>query len=350
MSEQILLGYEVGTGEPVSMPLRHLVICGMTQLSGKTTTLEALIHRSELRAVAFKTKRGEVGFTSYHTIPPYFVEKSDWQYVSSLLEATLRERMKFERSWIMKACKGAKNLKDVYENVRTLKENARRGSLAESVYTCLEEYLKLVLPQIERFKFSDRLELEEGVNVMDLVDMSLEMRSLVIRSVMEHVIEELSNVIIIIPEAWEYIPQRRNNPVKVYAETFSRKGASVGNYLWVDSQDIAGIDKTPLRQCDVWILGRQKDAREVERTREEIFKNTPSAEEIMTLPLGHFYACIGDEVKLVYVQPSWLAPDVARKVALGEIRPEDVKKPILVVDDPYWRERYEKEVPALKTK
>lgn len=118
----------------------------------------------------------------------------------------------------------------------------------------------------------------------------------------------------------------RSTPVKYFAEAFIRKGASVGNYLWVDSQDIAGIDKTPLRQCDNWILGRQKDVREVRRTREEIFKNTPTEREIMTLKVGYFYACIGNDVHLVYVQPSWLSEEIARKVALGQIPVEDVYK------------------------
>jgi hypothetical protein len=36
---KIMLGFEVGTGKEVQMSLHHTVITGMTQLSGKTTTL-----------------------------------------------------------------------------------------------------------------------------------------------------------------------------------------------------------------------------------------------------------------------------------------------------------------------
>jgi len=50
VTERILLGFEVGSGESVFLPLHHLAIFGMTQLSGKTTTLEALISRSDLKA------------------------------------------------------------------------------------------------------------------------------------------------------------------------------------------------------------------------------------------------------------------------------------------------------------
>jgi len=96
----IHLGYEISSGEPVEIPLRHLAVTGQTQDSGKTTTLEALISRSELKAIAFVTKRGERSFQTTRTsLPPYFRERADWQFVSSILEATFREKMKFERSW-----------------------------------------------------------------------------------------------------------------------------------------------------------------------------------------------------------------------------------------------------------
>src|SRR5437867_799864 len=98
----IHLGYEVGTGKPVEIPLGHLCVTGQTQLSGKTTTLEALIDRSKLTAISFVTKRGEGRFENSHRIPPFFRQRADWQFVAGLLEATLREKLKFQRPWIMK--------------------------------------------------------------------------------------------------------------------------------------------------------------------------------------------------------------------------------------------------------
>jgi hypothetical protein len=58
----IHLGYEIGTGKPIEIPLRHMAVTGQTQEAGKTTALEALIARSGLHAIAFITKRGEKGF------------------------------------------------------------------------------------------------------------------------------------------------------------------------------------------------------------------------------------------------------------------------------------------------
>ena len=315
---KILLGFEVGTGIEVHMNLHHTVITGMTQLSGKTTTLEAIISRVNRRAIAFKTKRGESGFKNFREIPPFFNERADWQYVSSLLEAVLREKMKFERPWIMKATKGTRTLGEVLENVQSLRAETKK-QLSENVYTALEEYLKIVVPQIERFRFAKTLSLIDSINVMDLTEMSVELQSLVIQSTMEYVINNLHDTILIVPEAWEHIPQGRNTPVKLFAETFIRKGAAIGNFLFIDSQDIAGIDKMPLRQCNNWILGRQREGHEVERVREQIGKTKIDAEEIRSLQIGHFIAILGDNIKKVYVLPANVPPEIGRGVALGEI-------------------------------
>ena len=111
--KSILIGYEVGTGKPVEIAPKHLVISGLTQESGKTTTLEALLHRSEMKALVFKTKPGEkTNFAGGQMVAPYYRESSDWEYVASLLEATMKERMKFERSWIIDVCKGTSSLLD----------------------------------------------------------------------------------------------------------------------------------------------------------------------------------------------------------------------------------------------
>jgi hypothetical protein len=322
---KILLGFEVGTGIEVQMNLHHTVITGMTQLSGKTTTLEAIISRANRRAIAFKTKRGESGFKNYREIPPFFNERADWQYVSSLLEAVLREKMKFERPWIMKATKGTRTLAEVLQNVQFLRTETKK-QLSENVYTALEEYLKIVVPQIERFQFAKTLNLIDSINVMDLTEMSVELQSLVIQSTMEYVINNLHDTILIVPEAWEHIPQGRNTPVKLFAETFIRKGAAIGNYLFIDSQDIAGIDKMPLRQCNNWILGRQREGHEVERVREQIGKTKIDAEEIRSLPIGHFIAILGDDIKKVYALPANVPPEIGRGIALGQITVSEAVK------------------------
>jgi len=345
-----LLGFSVPDGEPVYLPLHHLAIFGITQLSGKTTTLEALISRSGLRAIAFIVKRGESGFTKYNLVTPYYKSRSDWQFVEGLVNVALGEKVKYEpgmRWAIMKVCKGRKDLREIQKAAQDMAKESRREFM-KSVFEKLAAYLEIVVPELDRWQFSDKLELSEGVNVMDLSEMRTETQHLVIASTIEYVFQNLDHVVVIIPEAWETLPQTKMTPVKWVAQQFIRKGAAIGNYLWVDSQDIGSIDKAPLRQCDNWLMGRMKEAHEVERILKQLLGMKVPAEEIQTLPLGHFYAVVGNNVHKVYVLPVGVPEDIGRKVAQGQLTPEYVRdvylKPRLVeVGDEMFRELYEQE-------
>jgi len=347
---RVLLGFEVETGKPVYVPMHHLAVFGMTQLSGKTTTLEALISRAEYKAIAFIVKRGETGFTKYHLIPPYYKPRADWQFVEGLVNVALGEKVKYEpgmRYGIIKVCKGRTNLREIQQAARQMAVKTK-SRFMQSVYEKLAEYLDLVIPELERWTFSPKLELSEGVNVMNLSEMPTEIQHLVIASTIEYAFRHLDHVIVIIPEAWETLPQGKMTAVKWVAQQFIRKGAALGNYLWLDSQDIGGIDKTPLRQCDIWLMGRMKEAHEVERVIKQLLGAKIKREEIQTLPLGHFYAVFGNQVKKVYVLPSEVPEEVGIKVAKGELTPEYVKENFLkprlgeVDEEMVWKEKYEK--------
>jgi len=337
----IRLGYEIGTGAAVDIPLDHTAVTGRTQQSGKTTTLEALVHRSKLRAVVFVTKKAEAGFRDANPIPPHFADSADWQFVSSILEAMLSERVKFERSWIIDACKGADGLADVQENIRRKLHGVRAledvtrpygkrkkvkrewdvkpaTGLSQGILTNLNAYLDIVIPQLMKLPYTATLELKPGLNVMDLSGYSSELQSLVIRSVLKWVYERERNTIVIIPEAWEFIPQNRRSPVLLAAEELIRKGAAAGNFVWLDSQDIAGVHKNVLRSVGVWILGVQREANEVKRTLNHIPRPAPSATDLMMLGRGQFFACFKDKLHKVYVQPFWVGDVHARSIARGE--------------------------------
>lgn len=327
MSSTVHLGYAVGTGESVDIPLRHMVVTGQTQEAGKTTTLEALIARANLPAVAFVTKRGERSFTEGKRIPPYFRERADWQFVASVLEAAMRERLKFERAWIMRASKGAQTLADVQKNVRRLAESAK--GLSADVYMTLDAYLDIVVPRVASVEFSKRIDLTPGLNVLDLSNRDRfppELQSLVMRSVLEWVYEKCDGTVTIIPEAWEFIPQGRGSPVKLSAIELVRKGAGLRNYVWLDSQDIGGVDKELLRSCPVWLLGVQRETNEIKRVLDNIPAGIakPKASDVATLERGQFYACYGRVVIKTYVQPAWMLPGEACGIARGELAPQEI--------------------------
>lgn len=338
MSRTVHLGFEVGSGKEVAIPLRHMVVTGQTQEAGKTTTLEALIARANLPAVAFVTKRGEMSFSSGRRIQPYFRERADWQFVASVLEATMRERLKFERAWIMRASKGARTLADVHRNVRKQMETAK--GLSADVYLTLDAYLEIVVPRVAQVRFASTLELSPGLNVLDLSDRDRfppELQSLVMRSALEWVYEKCDGTITIIPEAWEFIPQGRGSPVKLAAVELIRKGAGLSNFVWLDSQDIGGVDKELLRSCPVWLLGVQRETNEIKRVLDNIPAGIakPKPADVATLRKGQFYACFADSVIKTYVQPAWMIQAEAVGIARGTIRVEQAaSRPPVAAKEP----------------
>ncbi len=327
----IHLGYEVGGGAPVEVPLRHMVVTGQTQEAGKTTTLEAMIGRAGVKAVAFVTKRGEGSFAEAQIVPPYFREQADWQFVASILEASRGEKMRFERAWIMRAAKGARSLADVQRNVRQLMGKAKR-SMDADMYMVLDAYLEVVVPQIEAVEWSKRVTLSAGLNVMDLTALNVEMQHLVIRSTVGWVLDHESDTVVVIPEAWKFIPQGRGTPVKLAAESYIRQAAGLRNYLWLDSQDIAGVEKIILKSVPVWLLGVQRESNEIKRTLAQIPAGIkkPKPEAIATLGLGEFFACWGTTVTKVYVQPAWMTAADAQKYARGELRQTPAAPPVVI--------------------
>ena len=353
----IRLGYQLGSGKPVDIPDdRHIAISGQTQRSGKTTTLEALVRRSGKRAVAFVTKRAEAGFRDARIIAPYFRDSADWQFVSSILEAMLGERMKFERSWIIDACRGAKRLADVLANVkrnlhgeanpayqewyRSKKKKRRKApnewlkrpaqGLNAGVLTQLEAYLDIVIPQIERLPYTRSLDLTAGLQVMDPSEYSTELQALVIRSVLEWVYLYERETVVIVPEAWEFIPQNRRSPVLLAAEELIRKGAAANNFIWLDSQDIASVHKNVLRSVTVWVIGKQMELNELGRAADYLRAARVREEEIAFLGRGQFYVACDNRVEKVYVQPFWITDAHAAAIARGEEAVESAEK--------IWRE------------
>jgi hypothetical protein len=333
-SRFVHLGFEIGGDPghriPVLIPIRHMAVTGQTQESGKTTALTALISRCGLPAIAFITKRGESEIPG-RQILPYFHERADWQFVQSILESTMKERMKFERAWIVRACQGARTLADVQRNIIKLEATAK-NALSKDVYMLLGEYLQRVVPMIAKLPKGNSMYqefgagAEAGLRVMDLTAYPEELQMLVISSTLHWFYEKASGVIMIIPEAWKFIPQSRNTPVKISAEKLAREGAALRNYLWIDSQDMAAVDKMMLRACAVWLIGVQREANEIKRALSNMPAGLkkPKAEAVATLELGQFYACYGSEIRKTYVQPAWMDETVAGKVAAGRLSVHDL--------------------------
>jgi len=330
----VKLGYEVGTGKEVKVNPAHLIVTGLTQEAGKTTTLEALIKRSKKRAIVFKTKIGEKSFLEGTIIPPYFKDKSDWQFIQGLVEATMKEKLgRHERAKIIQICKktGGNSLMEFKKQV-DLRLGEKINGFEMDILTNLQAYLEIVLPKLQSINFSEELDLVEGLNIIDLERFSrdAEVQSLIIGSVVEEILYKFKDVIIVMPEAWKFLPQGRGNPCKLIVEEFIRQGATNKNFLWIDSQDMSNVDKIPLKQISTWVLGFQAERNEVKHTIDQIplpKKSKPTPEDIQTLGKGIFYLVHEGKVVKTYVQPYWLDDKRAKDVAMGKIKIDELDAP-----------------------
>jgi len=237
--------------------------------------------------------------------------------------------LKFERAWIIKYSKTANNLLEFKKNIDEAIPEVKRD-LEKNVLITLQAYLEKILPELQYAPLSNTLNIHKGINIMDLERFKEETQSLIIRSVLREVLRKEKNTIIVIPEAWKYIPQGRGNPVKRDAEAFIRQGATNNNFLWLDSQDITTTEKTILKQVSTWVTGYQREINEIKRTLDQLpipKKDKPTSDDIATLKVGHFYVATSNFTKKVYVQPSWMDDKTAKKIALGEIDVSTVKAP-----------------------
>jgi hypothetical protein len=347
----ILLGWEIGTGKRVEIPdTGHLAWFGQTQLSGKTTALEAIAYRGGLTAVAFITKQGEGGFLTGRMIPPYFSEPTNdeeqplWRWVKSILEASQQRKMNFEESWIIRACEDprqAQTLADVHSNIKALlggeggyiekgrgKKKKREwkysrkpvSGMNAGIYTSLKAYFDIVMPQLARLPYTKKLKLFPGLNVMDLREYATETQALVIRSVMEWVYQHEKNVRVIVPESQDFVPQGKNSPVKMACENLVRKAGANKNFMWLDSQDMAAVDKIMLRACSIVGCGVQTEGHEIDRTLASMFSPQLKPIDIARLRIGEFFVRTPEaRVSKVYVQPAWMDSELhAQAIARGE--------------------------------
>lgn len=329
----IKLGYEVGTGKQIDIKPAHLIVTGVTQKSGKTTTLEALIKRSGLKAVVFRTKIGEKSFIEGTIIPPYFKDRSDWQFIQGLIESTIKEKLRsFERAKIIQLCKKSGNSLLGFKKAVDNRLLDKINNFEKDILTNIQAYLEIVLPKLQTMTFSNTLNLVPGVNIIDLERFSRddEVQSLIIRSVADEILHNHKGVILVLPEAWKFLPQKRGNPCKLVVEEFCRQAATNQNFIWIDSQDQTGVDKTPLKQVSTWLLGYQSERNEVKHTIDQIplpSNLKPKPDEIMNLKTGEFILATREQVVKVYVQPFWLNDEKSIQIAKGELSVSDIDAP-----------------------
>jgi hypothetical protein len=323
---KVRIGYEFSSGRPVELPLQHIAVYGLTRQAGKTTALEGMISRLEHTTVlVLRTGKNEIPFDRATRIFPFFRERYDWRYVEGLLWSFLQERPKVYRTWVMRATQGARSLRDVHERIVKAGKKATRGWDQDLLYQ-LDHYFQEILPGLEALDLHTDLDLKpNAVNVMDLENVGLATQQLIVGAVLDHLMEHPEPAVVVLPEARDFLPSDRSTPAKLAADQFVRRGAKMGLYLWIDSQSLTGVDQQMIRNFGLSLHGRQTSDIEIARIVKAVDHGV-TARDVKGLRLGEFLVEDQDGVRKVYAQPAWMGDDAARRVALGEIRANQVKR------------------------
>lgn len=340
----IRIGFEKGTGKPVDIGVHHTVFSGITR-SGKSETVHACISRVEgLRFLIFDVKRPRDYAGIGVDVPIYVEEKTDPLMLKRLLESQSHLRLKFEFPELIKVCKR----RDTYQSIlNEINQNLEKKihPIKESKLLVLQHLLNRLVRELEKTPIVDRLELKGDVNVMNLSEVSVELQQLAVYSALKWVLEKERGLVVVLDEAHRFVPQAGSNASKEMVTRYIKEGGAKGLWLWIVDQTITGVDKQVLKQCWIWVLGKQRELNEAKRTLDQIpFKTGLREKDIMRLGVGHFVVCTDQFAKVTYVQPSWLPEDVAVKVALGKVSVEDAigfKSRLLEDEEMVWKEKYE---------
>lgn len=341
----IHLGFEVGSGAPVAIPPAHTIFIGQSSRAGKTTALEALAVRSRRPCLAFLTKPGEQSFRAevVNEIPPYYSEDDyDWQTVRLICEAMTGgkmtgDRLEFARvitedGQIGRAGKPSfyawKRPRNVLETIRIIDDLIPRASgRMWSALLAMRGDLRNAERKLAQMKTkaAGSVYLERGLNVVDLERYERHIQAMVISSMIRWCRENSRNTIIALPEVWKFADSRKQTAVGEAAALMIREGAAKGNFVWIDSQRLLGLNRELLSQVRVWLFGVQRDSREIREVLTAIPGNRPEPEDVAHLQLGHFIACWDEEIVHVYVQPYGVNDITSEAIARGDERPETAK-------------------------
>lgn len=190
-----------------------------------------------------------------------------------------------------------KNGEDVFQRYRKISPFLRKDS---------------TISQPPKTEFSQKLQLTEGIQVMDLQYLDPEAQATIISSVAEEILDvsqDWHDVILVIPEAWQTLPRDRDSPAKLSVERLMRHGAVKGNFVVLDSQDISGIHVPIRKQIGNWIIGKQNEINEIKRSIEHLPIKIDWDEmkhSLQTLKLGQFYVVTRGKVAKTFAWPVWM--------------------------------------------
>jgi len=346
--------FEVPSGEPISIEPFHYCIVGQTQFSGKTTLIKRLGEWAVdlgYKILVFDTKETEADYADFgNEVPVCLRETTDSFVLIGLLESMFRRRLTPYYATLSRLTEGAKGFDDIISRAKDLEAKTKSNWLRDACRV-LYDLLERLQNETAKVTTVPQLRLNNGINRMDINQFSLEAQQLIVKNSFEDALRVYKrNLVLVIDEAFKFIPQGYSSAATRAIMNVMTQGAKTGLFGWISTQFLATTDKDPLKACAVKFLGTQDHTTEIKHTLDLIpeVRGKFSPDNIMKLKLGHWILVRKRPmyVGIVYALPWGIPEDVGRKVALGELTPEHVRDQYLVKvmeeNEMVWKEKFDK--------
>ena len=307
----------------------QIFIAGTTG-TGKSELMRRLIAEAEelgmtLLIIDVKKKRDYADFNA--DIRPYIKQQMEPIVIKDSIETTERYTIKQQFGALIDTVAESETWQEMLAFTEQEMKTASKWDRKD--FKILRYFLKRLIDDYNKFDWSDTLELKKGINVIDVSQMQTQMQQLVVGSIINHVYDNLEGVTIIMDEAHKFVPQGKTTGCSRDVVDYAREGRASENWLWLADQTMAGVEKNVLKQMQYWILGRQTEVNEVEKTVKQIPRAKRlgiNADYIQTLGVGEFLVASHEGVKKTYVQPIWVDDATAISVAIGETLAKKIAK------------------------
>jgi hypothetical protein len=327
----LFVGLEVGSGEEVEVPIFHTLTTGQTQLSGKTTVqrkFAELLADKGFKVIIFDTKENLEDYSGIgNEIPVCLRQTTDSLVLLPLLEAVFKRRLPTGYySVLSEVSSGTKNYEEVIKRARDLEESTRSGWKKGACRT-LYDLLERLEDQLQRVETVSTLELPYSINRMVLNYFPRASQQLFLRNAFEDILRiHNKRSIPMLDEAYKFLPQRWGSACAQPIQDVITQTAITGTYCYLATQFLAPTNKDPLKACAVRLLGTQDHKTEAKHTLDLIpFKGVATEDDIMKLPIGHFYVVTKKWAKLTYFLPSGVERGAGIVVATGKKTSEWVR-------------------------
>ncbi|HEV2120593.1 MAG TPA: DUF87 domain-containing protein [Candidatus Bathyarchaeia archaeon] len=322
----VFLGFEKGTGSPVSVPITHTLIAGTTG-SGKTVTMRSIIAqtRGGGYSVLIIDPKNPPDYAELEHIEPYVEKRGDPLSVKKLLEAKNKIWLRRELSYLIDAFKDNPSWDVALRRIQDrMKEKIHPIELKD--LKVVELLLRELVTEMKEIDFADDLDLTPGkISVMDISKMTLGLQQLVVKSVATKILSETgSHVILVIDEFHRVAPRDKPSAAKDSIEIFIQEGRASSKWLYGSNQTVTGVDEAVRKQFQVWLLGRQNDVNEAKRVVDQVPGELKlSFKDVYQLKAGWFIANDFTEgtSRLIYVVPQGIDVNDGRKIAIGHSPP-----------------------------